>query len=169
MEISKTKLTVTDNNKSQSGKWASWCKKWVNSTVEQIVRWKIKINHIQLYDDESLSMWISIVSKKTQNGQEIFATYYEISNDRSTIIYDTPNCKGSAFRNGIEFVTGDILSIILDTKKRTIGVKKNNEEIYIVFEKINTDATIQFKLIIGPHFPENSVSLIDYSSDLILS
>ena len=155
MAISADKLTATHN-----GEWAyAYCKQWIDSHVEQITKWIIKINHLNKANLQSNCMQFCITSnckapRYRFHSNGCLWTFY---GNHRTITED----------EGVVFNTNDILSIILNTKKRTICFIKNQEEIRIIFREIKVDPTVRYKLAVTSYNDKNSVSLIHYSSDLI--
>ena len=156
MAISADKLTVTDNGEATAA--YSCCKQWIDSHVDQITKWIIKINHLGKAKHE-VCMRFCIISQKRPHSPRlrypVCGLYYF---DKKHVTLGV---------NGPVMYTNDIISIVLNTKKRTIGVIENVEEIDIVFREIEVDPTLKYQLYVASHADKNSVSLIHFSSDLI--
>ena len=163
MTISANKMTVTHNGIDPG--WAySWCKQWVDSHVFQITKWKIKINRIPSFK----SMRIDIASDDKQNTGFIRpeSANYRMYNNMNTTTYSYKKWSINKF-GGIIFNTGDILSIILNTRMRTISVIKNDDPIQVIWQNIQIDTSIRYRLCVICCHDGNSASLIYFSSYLL--
>ena len=164
MEISTDKLTVTHEYNRAFGRIydvRTICHQWVDSIKEQVVKWKLKINQ------KGKLMLIQI--RSNDNVEQRFPVpSYGFYNFCNTITYDRSSKK---LNFGIEFDTGDIVTVALNTKERTIGVIKNGDKICIIWKNIKIDQTIQYKLCVDTKCTEqdtfSSVSLLDYSVEIL--
>ena len=159
MDISSDKLTVTHNTEKYG---VSWCKQWIDFHIEQIVKWEIKMEFIvQCFT----SLQIQFTSDDTIVSYGFYPPSYGFYCDGNTITQDESCIRNLSGR--VKFKTGDILTITLNTKEKTIGVIKNDEKIYIIWTKIRSDKSVRYKLRIKSSCTTNSVSIINYSSVLL--
>lgn len=164
MEISENKLTVIHQHSEREYKFrnwpAAWCKKWINSNIDQIAKWKIKIENKNIKRN---MMLIRLTSHDKLPDQRPNYGFYA-----SGATYTDELRTGAATIHGsVAFTMGDTLTIVLNTKEKTIGLIKNKEKIHIIWSNIEYGKNIRYKLCIRFGSVGNTVSLIDYCSQLL--
>ena len=92
-----------------------------------------------------------MVQRYHQESIVCVATHEERKNNQQThqsFGFDE-NRDSAKFNKGVSFDTGDILTIILNTKEQTIGVMKNDEkDIHIIWQNIPIEIDMKYTRIL---------------------
>ena len=156
VEISENKTRM--EHRGGDGEAIAICKQWIDCNVHQMVKWEIKMNNIPcLWGD-------GIIIRLSTNDVNTWKSPSYGFGDKKNTWTDGPHTNRN---KGIAFYDNDIIIIILNTRDATIGIRKNNQQIHIIWDGIATGANIRYKLSISSFSVGTSVSLIDYSSRLL--
>eukprot|EP01084_Bolivina_argentea_P037165 68717_1 len=131
-----TKKEGHNSNNSINNIVSAWCnttygKLWIESDIDQIAKWTLKLNHC------GINTFIGLMSKdnrinsncSTSKDKPYYAVFHAGSTDYNdnTCVYNN---------NMVTFKNGDIMIFILNTQKRCISIQKNNDVQFCIYENI---------------------------------
>ena len=157
IKVSQDKKTVTYITGDSPDNTFAECKTSINRSVGQLTKWTLKINKISAA--HRMKFWI--FTKRSDRHLEDDIYLFDGGNITNT---DGP---GNAYRVPRNLKTGDILTIILNTKDRTIGFIKNKEELKIIWRNIRVDSDFAYNLRVQLKTHKDSVSMIHFASDYL--
>ena len=167
VKLSKNNMTVTkikqlhdrgyyDRNNTTYGNT------WIDTNIPQIATWRLKLSMV-----EEGVIYFCMLSKDNQVDGACIDW-----NDRPCYAFGTNN-GGAYYPSGCKFnncwfkVGVDNISIILNTKKKTVDVKDNeSSNITTVYKDLEIGDKIRYKLGIILHKPGDSATMIDFDLHL---
>ena len=162
LKISEDKLTMEHITKSI--RQFAFCKQWVDSKIAQIVKWTLKVDALGKIDYDSMVLRLASNELNEYNHQsEGCKPGYAFSVTGSTFT-DGPGERPNAPNAGKGFEVGDTLTIVLNTKDRTICLLKNDaKELHIIWTGIKIERKIRYKLSFISKTVKNKITLADFS------
>ena len=168
IKISKDKTTVTKVNKKTNYFNTSYGKTWIDTQIPQIVEWKFKIIKMENVSLKKTSIYLCLVSRDNTLNDDCNMNMAEQPN------FGFPNhgqlCKRdtkairvrNVGREQINFVEGDIISMILDTNSRKLYFQRIGKQRVCYVKNISCGLRIKYKMAVSLQHKLNSVSLIDF-------
>ena len=163
MKISQDGMTITKIINNNNWNNTSYCHKWIDSNIDQIVEWRFKINEL----DCGFGICLCLVSRDDKlNEKCIFdAPCYTLYDDADHDIQDINAIIGNSNDiDQLDFDKHDEISVILNTKHREIHLQKNKNEKILFVKNISINHGIKYKMAVTMYEQFNSVSLISFES-----
>ena len=150
--ISDSKDTITQTTTASD---TAYCKQWIDTSIKQIAKWKLKINSIASSNN-------SIMIRFVSNDERLTEPNYGFNNKGWT--YTNGPYKD---RRGMQFAGDDIMEIMLNTSDGSITAIHNDAEPRAIYNGIQVGDKIRYKLAIFLYRKDNSVSLLDFELNLM--
>ena len=163
LTISEDQMTVTKCKNSKSWENNAYGKLWIDSDVDQIAKWKLRIDEINKM--AGACIFLAIVSRDDQPNMNC-SDYlriqdkpnFGIGNDAEICINDD-NTKESG--EEILFGKGDIITITINTVERNICYEMGDVRFWM--KGIPRSENIKYKLAISLYTDLDSVSLLEFT------
>ena len=174
MAISNGLMTLTKI--SPHSDWDNTCygKTWIKSNIKQIAQWIFKIDTmIKPINDEMDQIFIYFLSKDNKTNKDCGVgednPYFGFSNggDQDWERIDGVNLeKEEQPLQKFTFKHKDTISVVLDTKNGKITAKKQDDhEMKIIYDDIDMDQSIKYKLGVQLRNQYTSITLLNFSID----
>ena len=157
-DISNEKKTATRKKNSKPYIWGTvYGNQWIQSTLKQIVKWKIKVVKLNV---ENSCFGVSIIDDK-QTGN--------YCHDKDNACYGLWGCSGgtmikhrwkSGYGTGVH--PGDVVEIILNLIDHTISYCVNDKSLGIAFKEIPIGDNIKYILAVALLNDGSEISLQDF-------
>ena len=166
--VSNDKLTITKRGDNNHWNNSTYCTNWMSSTANTITKWLFHIDEIGVTNPEYVFGIVSI--DNCQNEDFSFprspkdrGKWYTFGNNGS---YSSSHggTKASFSKTNKSFTKGDTIQIVLDLKrKQFIGRINGGSENDMIWNDIECDESIKYKLAIGMFSKGNQVTLLQYN------
>ena len=171
LQISDGDMTLTKIGLNEDWKDTAYCKKWVQSNIKQLTTWKFKIDCIPSNDTEYGSIWIYFVSgDHAINNDCGFCwkdrPFYGFNNKGLTDFESLLNPQNINCGERIMFEQNDILTVSLDTSKRMITARIQNQDMLIIKKDIDIDSNIKYQIAVQLRERNTAITLLDFTSEL---
>ena len=170
IRISKNKMRVTKIVNNNNFRNTSYGKTWIESTVQQMVQWKFKIDKIVYPVGDIYICLVSTDNRLNQdcNDKNRDKPNFAIGSPGWVIVNgDEYEIKCYVGANLVKYGENDIISMILDTKHRQLCFKRNDGNKITLVKCIKIDSDIKYKMAVSLRSKGDSISLIDFQRDLI--
>eukprot|EP01084_Bolivina_argentea_P015298 28600_1 len=167
LRISGNKMTVTKISRFYG--WGNTCygKTWIQSNSNQIAKWTLKVDKAEAVDQFTSTLFISFVSIDNRMNEDC-SQYVDKPNycyGSLTSKYENAYCLYAPTslntKGKPKIKEGDTVCMILDTKRAIIYLENNGKK-HELFQNIEQDNNIRYKLALSFYRKDTSVTLLDF-------